>query len=381
MFYLICLFILLHKQSIGDIHVLERDCEIKRHNYLSQELPSKNLIFESSQKRLKLVLNCTFCDHIMLNRTLDDGKWYFQKKLQGGYELISNNSENPKLIPDGRVLIKNYNKNTGFYSCHPDNAIYKIRVKILIDYIDKSKDQLLSDTNKFLHRELFQNESAREIKLTEEKIQAYSQNFLNIYKLIYSYYKDTKCSKCNQVGEFDQVGIKKMIFKCTLTELSYIEPDQIVHVEPSVSCNSVLVKNFNNEISKEIRHLTPKSFQFPCNVSCDSRLPNLTEFSVTDRPSIVSEFEAEQKKYMIQILDIIGDKPVPDSIQPDLNLNKLNLSVLVEREFKLKCPIDKQIEDSNYLIFWYLNHTLISPLKLRLQTDSKLSCLIVFFFV
>lgn len=158
-----------------------------------------------------------------------------------------------------------------------DNPTYNIRIQTLVDYIPK--DKFLRAPFKFAHQEQFTNFSLGLIQRIEEEIRnKLIEDFNEKYKLVYVYYKDTACSTCNQLG------VKDMVFKCKFAELSFYKSDNTQHTEPSVSCDSNLVKKYNHKLYNLIKNLEIASFKFTCNVSCDSKLPNLTEISVTEKP-------------------------------------------------------------------------------------------------
>lgn len=262
---------------------------------------------------------------------------------------------------DNRLKINDYRKHIGFYSCHPDNSVYSIRVITLIDHIKGDKN--LIQSNRFAHREEFSNHSIALIDRIETEIVSLDQKFKEKYKILYDYYKDTACSRCNEIG------IKDMVYKCRFSELSYLKADNSPHIEPSISCESLILKHYNSHIFRKVQNLPIMSFKATCYVGCDAKLPNLNEISITEKPGILTVLEDDSRKFLRKILMRSGIYPVPNYIRPDYNLTRQNVTVLVERSLKLTCPIDK-LEDKSF-VFWYFNHTLLSSLKLRIMTDSK----------
>ena len=362
--------------SLADVEVTRRDCEVQRYGKFERtKVATKNLIFESSERRLRIVLNCTFCDQLLYGRPVDDGRWYAKRGLEEQYEPISRaGSADVELIDENRLKITNYQRNIGFYSCQPDEPRSEIVVQILVDHLDlrtigaRQREQHFL---KFEHKDQFVAESARLMIESELEIARSFANFKDKYRLLYAYHKDTACSKCNRPDQDDQIGIKFMIFKCTLIELSYLKFNDSLHVEPSVSCGSLLVRRYEPKIYERLRRLPDMGFKHPCKVACDQQLPNLTQISVTEKPSVLSVFETESRGLLNALLERAGFYPVPYHITPAFNLTTINVSALQDRELKLACPVDATVETKSSSIFWYHNHTLISPLKLRIITDSE----------
>ena len=361
--------------SAADVEVTRRDCELQRYGKERTKVATKNLIFESSERRLRIVLNCTFCDHLLYDRPVQHGRWYVKRGLEEQYEPISRaGSADVELIDENRLKITNYQRNIGFYSCQPDEPRSEIRVQILVDHLDLrtlAARQREQHFLKFDHQDQFVAESARLMAEAELEIAQSFAKFPAKFRLLYAYHKDTACSKCNRPDQDDQIGIKFMIFKCTFLELSYLKFNDSLHVEPSVSCNSQLVRRYEPKIYDRVRRLPSMGFKHPCKVSCDQQLPNLTQISVTEKPSVLSLFETESRGLLIALLERAGFFPVPYDIRPAFNLTTINVSALQDRELKLVCPVDAAMETRSSLIYWYHNHKLISPLKLRIITDSE----------
>lgn len=355
--------------SNGDVEISVSDCEAIRYDKIKSKEFSINLIFESTENKLKIILNCTFCDHLIKNRPIKDGKWYVKNELEGQYKIIPKKSE-LEIIGNNQLKILKYKNDKGFYSCHPDHSEYP-RITTLIDSIESDKNR--SNYEKFEHEEQFKNHSLITIKQIEEEIQKTNQNFGLKYKLYYEYHMKSVCSKCNRPGQYDQIGTQYLIFKCRFSEIGYLKLNDSKLYQPSVSCNSVLVEKYKKSIFKKLKKIKNYGFKVACNETCNSHLPNLTEISITQKPSVISIFEDESRNFLEDIVLRMTMNLVPNSIKPEQNLTVKKVTYLEEREFKLSCPIDKLIETDLSSIFWYYNYSLISSLKLRVETNSKFS--------